>query len=210
MVVPIVAALLLTACGSEDTPSSKNNGNTASTTAPNSAAVTTKTGENNATDFTKEYVLVGYNVYIPESVKLEPAGYGRIYTQTKEDIKYLVTFGCPGESGVILNLENVETAPEQCTKYLTHNVEFYHSYFGAGMAQQTPGKTEKVTINGIEMLYSEGELYDKNSPDVKYPYQAYYWLSNGNPVYLLCVAPDHPDASATYLNEMIHLVQKRN
>ena len=210
IIVPIAAALLLTACNSGDTTSTTKNGNVASTTKANVAETTKDAGGNNSSEFTKEEALVGYNVYVPDSVKLDAAGYGKIYTQKKDDIQYTVTFGCPGASGVMLNLEKLEDAPEASSKYLTHNVEFYRSYFGSGMAQQKIGKTEKVTINGIEMLYSEGELYGKNKPDVLYPYQAYYWLSNGSPVYLLCMAPDHPDASSAYLDAMIHCVQKRN
>lgn len=166
---------------------------------------------NTSFKFDKEYALVGYNVYYPGDVRCDAAGYGKIYELRQDDIVYLVTFGCPGASGVFLNLEKLEDAPEASIKYLTHNVCFYHDYFGAGMAQQTIGKTEKVTINDIEMLYVEGELYDKgNSPDVKRPYQAYYWMSNGSPVYLLCMAADHPEKGAEYIDEMIHLVQKRS
>jgi len=210
LIVPIVAALLLTACNSEDTTSSTKNGNITSTTKANAAKATTKAEGDNSTNFTKEYALVGYNVYVPKDVTLDVAGYGRIYNHKIDDINYLVTFGCPGASSVFMNLEKVEDAPEASKEYLTHNVEYYRSYFGAAMAQQTIGKTEKVTINGIEMLYTEGELYNKDKPDVKYPYQAYYWLAGGDPVYLLCMAPDHADASAAYLDAMIHCVQKRN
>ncbi len=160
-------------------------------------------------DFSKEWALVGYNVYYPDGVRFDPAGYGMIYELRQDDIVYLVTFGCPGESGVFLELQNLDEAPEASMKYLTHNVEYYHDYFGSSMAQQTIGKTEKVTINDIEMLYVEGDLYNKDNQDLKYPYQAYYWLSYGSPVYLLVMAADHPDKGAEYIDKMIHLVQKR-
>jgi len=35
-------------------------------------------------------------------------------------------------------------------------------------------------------------------------------LSNGNPVYLLVMAADHPDKGAEYIDEMIHCVNKRS
>lgn len=210
ILVPLAVAIVLTACKSEDVPTSTKADNVASSTKASGPETTTEVGGNKSSEFTKEYALVGYNIYTPEGLRIDSAGYGKIYFQKKDDIEYTVTFGCPGASGVMLNLEKLEDAPEASVKYLTHNVEFYRSYFGSGMAQQKIGKTEKVTINGIEMLYSEGELYGKNNPDVLYPYQAYYWLSNGSPVYLLCMAPDHPDASSAYLDAMIHCVQKRN
>ena len=210
LIVPIAAALLLSACNSGDSTSATKNGTIASTTKANATAATTASVDNKSSEFTKGYAMVGYNIYVPDSVKLDAAGYGMTYTQKKDEIKYLVTFGCPAESGVMLNIEKLEDAPEASVKYLTYNVEYYHTYFGSGMAQQTIGKTEKVTINSIEMLYTEGELYNKDQPDVKYPYQAYYWLAGGDPVYLLCMAADHPDASSAYLDAMIHCVQKRN
>lgn len=184
-----VLASTLVACGTDNTSGADD---TSAKSSQSEKDDTKEEDKNNDKDdksdieLSQTMTFMGYDISYPGNDGNTLSDYGEIVG----DSNYCIIIEAPSIAGKMIDVQNINDAPELCESYvfntLEHSVRTLFNYDST--AHEIKSKKE-VTYNDVNMLLVEG-TYTNTAENKVVPYSAIYLLSgdNGNlPVYLIAL-----------------------
>jgi len=208
LLLVLVLAVALVACGNNNTSDDPNNNsqNTQAGDVENENNNNNK--ENNdkgKTNLSQTLTFMGYKIGYPEGVSMSNSDYGQTFRFNSE---IAVLIEAPSVAGVMLDVKSLDDVVSTSEEYVVKTFEnTVRELFSFGATTQNVARSEKKTINGIEMLRVEGE-FSNTAKNTTIAYVGYYFLLDTDPVYIVGVPMNENASADEFIDQIANSIKK--